>query len=199
MTIPATLRTFVALPLHNPALIQRLEAIQRRLQRECPPRAVKWVAVQDIHLTLFFLGDIVSSRQPDIEAALRAVSSLVRPFDFRVERLGGFPNVQRPSVLWVGMQEPTGQLALLHRAVNEALEHVGFEPDRRSFQPHLTLGRVRRQAARDEVAAISALLQATDAGLLGEDRAEELIFFQSVLTPQGAEYTPLARFPLRGN
>ncbi len=193
-----TLRTFVALPLHDTALIERLDSVQRRLQRECPYHTVRWVDSKAIHLTLFFLGDIIAPRRAPIETALKVVADVVRPFEFQVKGLGVFPSSRRPKIIWAGVHEPTGQLKLLHRAVNEALEHVGFEPDSRRFKPHMTLGRIRRRVTRADAAIIGHIIERTDLEVWGEDTAREIVFFQSVLTPQGAEYTALARFPLGG-
>ncbi|HOT91198.1 MAG TPA: RNA 2',3'-cyclic phosphodiesterase [Anaerolineae bacterium] len=195
MAQPETLRTFVALPLSS-AVIENLSAIQRTLRRTAPEQAVAWVNPDNIHLTLFFLGDIVLERRQPVEAALRVVARNVRPFTFTVRGLGAFPNANRPRVIWVGVEEPTGQLTLLHRAVTEALANIGFQPEDRRFSPHLTLGRVRQRASREEAQAVGEAIRQTEVGALGEVPAEELIFFRSVLKSSGAEYTPLARYGL---
>ena len=149
MPQPETYRTFIALPL-SPKITKKLADVQRALHRRSPERAVSWVKPANIHVTLFFLGDILPTRQKPIEKALSVVARNVRPFMFDVQNLGAFPNVDRPRVIWVGVDEPTGQLALLHSAVNEAMESVGFQPENRRFSPHLTVGRIRRRASRDE-------------------------------------------------
>lgn len=195
MAQPETLRTFIALPL-SPVIAEKLSAIQRTLRRASPEQAVSWVNPANIHLTLFFLGDIVPDRQKPIEAALAAVARNVRPFAFNVQGLGAFPNANRPRVIWVGLDEPTGQLTLLHRAVNEAMASIGFQPEDRRFSPHLTLGRIRQRASREDEQAVGEAIRRTDVGALGEVLAEELIFFRSVFKSSGAEYTPLARYKL---
>lgn len=196
MAQPETLRTFIAIPL-SPQVVAKLGDVQRALRRTCPERAVSWVKPENIHLTLFFLGNILPERRPPIETALSVVARNVRPFTFSVQGAGAFPNLNRPRVIWVGMEEPSGQLALLHRAVNEAMASVGFQPENRPFSPHLTLGRIRRRASREDARAVGDTLRQVEVGHLGDVTVEELIFFRSVLKSSGAEYTPLAKFTIR--
>jgi len=96
------------------------------------------------------------------------------------------------------LNEATGRLALLHQAINEAMEKVGFQPETRRFSPHLTLGRVQRKASYDEARAVGQAVVQADVGYLGEVCAEEVIFFRSVLKSSGAEYTPLETFRFKG-
>ena len=189
------LRTFVALPLSE-ALHDQLAEVQKPLKRRCPGESVRWVDPHSIHLTLFFLGEILPNCIPSVKEALHVVARTMVPFTFHVEGLGAFPNVKRPRVIWVGLQEPTGKLALLHQAVNEALSHVGFKPENRPFNPHLTLGRVRRQTAAEELRKIEKVIVETSVDRVGTEDATEIILFRSILKPGGAEYTPLERFPL---
>ncbi len=193
--MPEMLRTFVALPLSDET-IQQLAQVQRTLKRDCPASAVTWMAPASIHLTLFFLGEILPELVAPSQEALSVAARHVPPFTFDVGQLGAFPSVNRPSVVWVGVQEPTGKLALLHQVVNEALSRVGFQPEERKFSPHLTLGRVRRKASREEAAAVGQAVAATTVGRLSTMPATEIIFFRSQLKPAGAEYTPLAKFAL---
>lgn len=195
MHAPQTLRTFIALPLCAPVTAQ-LADVQRKLKRLCPERSVRWVDPTRIHLTLFFIGDIRPQLQPAVETALAVVSRNIPPFSFDVQGVGAFPNVNRPRVLWVGLKEDLGYLVLLHRAVNEAMQQVGFHPEERPFSPHLTLGRISRQASRDAAQAVGESLGKIKVGHLGLCPAQKMIFYRSDLKSTGAEYTPLATFDL---
>jgi 2'-5' RNA ligase len=195
MAQPETLRAFIAVPL-PPAITHQLADVQRRLKRGSSEQAVSWVKPENIHLTLFFLGDILPERQAPIEAALSVVARHAHPFTFSVQGAGAFPNLNRPRVIWVGIEEPTGQLALLHRAVNEAIANVGFQPEDRRFSPHLTLGRIRQRASREDAQAVGEAVRRAEVGHLGDAPVEEMILFRSVLKSSGAEYTPLARFAI---
>lgn len=197
---PTTLRTFVALPLPT-EIHQALKALQNRLKRHAvlrpaPTGVVRWVDPESIHLTLHFLGDILPERVEPIKTALTVVARNVQPFAFQTGTLGAFPNLNRPQVIWVGVQDPTSWLTLLHAAVNEALASLGFQPEQRHFSPHLTLGRVQRNASRAELHAVGEAIAGTSVEALGSAVATDLIFFRSVLKPTGPEYTPLGTFKL---
>ncbi len=192
--IHETWRTFVALPLPQP-MIQALADVQGQLKRLCPPRSVRWVTPDNIHLTLAFLGEILPSRVPAVQAALSSVSRNLAPFPFTVGGLGAFPSARRPRVVWVGLGDPDGRLELVYQAVNEALRSVGFTLEQRPFKPHLTLGRVGRRTSRPESQQVGAAISETTVGELGTVTAEQMIFFRSVLKSGGAEYTALHTFP----
>lgn len=195
MPVPQTLRTFIAVPLST-AVIDALDALQTELKHDCPRGTVRWVPPDHIHLTLHFLGDIVPDRVDPVKAALQVVARNVPTFEFEAGGLGAFPNERRPRVIWVGVEDKSSWLALLHEAVNEAMARLGFERETRRFSPHLTLGRVQRRASYGEAQAIGKVISTTTSGSLGTVQVEKLIFFQSILRPSGAEYTPLDVFPL---
>ena len=189
------LRTFVALPL-SAALHGGLATVQRDLQRSCPAGSVRWVKADGIHLTLFFLGDVLASRLADIQRVLTHVAEASPRVEFAVEGVGAFPNLHRPNVIWVGIRDVTGHLATLHRGVNTALASLGFQPEERAFKPHLTLGRVNRNAGSDAASRVGEAVGRFNLGRLGEECPRELILFRSELKSSGAEYTPLQTFPL---
>lgn len=189
-----TVRTFVAVPI-SAEVAAALDRIQRKLKR-AGPDSVRWVDPAGVHLTIHFLGDVLTDRIAPIKEALGVVARNVPPFEFRVAHLGAFPNANRPRVVWVGVEDTTSWLALLHQAVNEALAKLGFQPEQRAFSPHLTLGRVRRSARAGEVRALGEVIAHTDIGILGTVTVETLILFQSTLSRQGAVYEPLGIFEL---
>ncbi|MBN1178025.1 MAG: RNA 2',3'-cyclic phosphodiesterase [Anaerolineae bacterium] len=192
---PNTVRAFIAIPL--PAdLREQLGRVQRKLERAVPPGSVRWVRPDGIHLTLKFLGDTVTARLPEIEAALAAVARNVTPCPFAVGGLGCFPNLHSPRVVWVGVQEPAGKMALLQDAIEEVMEPFGYPREGRGFHPHLTLGRVQQGASRQEKAQIGEVVGAAELGVLGEVAADWFELIQSVLKPSGAEYTTLKVFSL---
>jgi len=193
--VPKTLRAFIAVPLSK-AVTQELDKLQCRLIRACPARAVRWVPAEKIHLTMHFLGDILPERVNPIKEALTVVTRNVPPFSFTAGQLGAFPNTNRPRVVWVGVSDTTSWLELLHEAVNESMEQLGFQREARRFSPHLTLGRIQRKAGQEDVRNVGKTLSTTKVGTLGIVPVETLIFFQSVLRPSGAEYMPLATFKL---
>jgi 2'-5' RNA ligase len=100
----------------------------------------KWVPRDQLHLTLRFVGDVEDSLLPVLKKSLAAIS--VEPFDLVVSGAGCFPARGNARVLWLGL---TGAQELfdLQRQVELAVISCGFEPEHRSFSPHLTLARLR--------------------------------------------------------
>ena len=162
-----------------------------------PPRSVRWVRGEGIHLTLKFLGDTPTEKLPDIKQALAAVARHAPACTFTVGELGCFPNTRRPRVVWVGVQEPTGRLAVLQDAIEEVMAPLGYPPEGRGFKPHLTLGRLQRRASRSDVTRVGEVVASTTVDLLAELTADHFALIRSVLKPTGAEYTTLEEFPIR--
>lgn len=193
-----TFRTFIAIEL-NQELQDSLRHLQDDLKRKVPPRSVRWVRPESIHLTLKFLGDVPSSRITSISQAVEAACQGFDVFTFELVGLGCFPNPRRPRVLWVGVREPTSVLASLQKAVEQELAEIGFEPENRPFRPHLTLGRVQRKASQSEQKRLGELVATSDLGPLGGMVVSAVNVMRSQLRPEGAIYTALAHVPLGGD
>ena len=189
------IRTFVAVPLPAP-IIRALERTQGRLADQVPPRSVRWVTTSGIHLTLKFIGDTPASHISGIDQALSVVARHAPPCRLTIEGVGCFPDTQRPRVVWIGVREPSGRLAALQASIEEALEPLGYKPERRGFTPHLTLGRVNQRMGRGIAAQIGDAVERADIGVLGQVECDGFALIQSVLKPTGAVYTTLASYIL---
>jgi 2'-5' RNA ligase len=190
-----TVRAFIAIEL-NPTILQALSDLQASLRQDVPPKLVRWVRPQGIHLTLKFLGDVPRTKVDSIAEAMRAVCARHAPFSFAVGGMGCFPNPRRPRVVWVGVDEPSGVLARLQRDVDRAISPLGFPAEKRRFHPHLTLGRVKGRNP-DAVAALGEYVSRAQVKV-GEMRAEAVHLMRSELQPGGAVYTELAAASLAG-
>jgi 2'-5' RNA ligase len=192
-----TLRTFIAIELDQ-ELKTDLQRVQEGLQTQVAPRSVRWVRPDRIHLTLKFLADTPSEKVGEVKKALALAAAEVAPFTFGVGGLGCFPNTRRPRAVWVGLQDPTGCLVLLREAVESHVAPLGFPTETRPFRPHLTLGRVHRQASKSEVIEIGAVVFNSTLGSIGEMTATQVSFIESDLQPSGAVYTTLFAVGLAG-
>ena len=190
------IRCFIAIELEA-GLQAALSELSRRLQRAPLGRLGRWVAIEGIHLTLKFLGQIPTAQVPAIEQAIRAACRGVSPFEMAIGGVGCFPNAQRPRVIWVGVEEPSGALQRLQLAVERELSCLGFRPEGRAFTPHLTLARIRDQAHDRERAELGAWLRQQEVGRLGAMWVYQICLMRSVLQPTGAVYTRLAAVPLQ--
>lgn len=189
------IRTFVAIELTD-AFKGTLVRVQEGLKRAPAGRLVRWVAPDGIHLTLKFLGDISPSRVDEIARALSETCRAFSPFELILSRTGFFPDAHRLRVVWVGLAGAVDELNRLQRAVEDGMNSLGFRPEGRGFQPHLTLGRVRdfaRPAEREELAKRVLATQVDEQpGML----VREVHLIRSDLRPTGAVYTSLAVAPL---
>jgi 2'-5' RNA ligase len=192
------IRTFIALDI-NDAIRAELESCTEDLRQEVPERAVHWVRVASIHLTLKFLGDIHEKMVPEIEAELESAAAQILPFRMDVGGMGCFPNERRPRVIWVGVKEGSGVLKKLYDAVESGLSGLGYERERRQFHPHLTLGRVRRSASRSDVERVAKALRNQHIGLLGAVDCSQVHLYRSDLKPAGAVYSRLASADFGGD
>ncbi|MGE5674640.1 MAG: RNA 2',3'-cyclic phosphodiesterase [Mycobacterium leprae] len=189
------MRTFVAVEVTAPALRRSLESAQIGLRRSAGTSdPVKWVPVYQQHITLKFLGEIPEEAgQKAAEGLQQAVRGFKR-FTVQVAGLGAFPSVEQPSVLWAGLGSGKAELVALAAAVETELAQCGFPRERRPFQPHLTLGRVR-EGARINPELPKALAQSATREF-GSWPVERIVLMKSELTPRGPIYTHLAEVNL---
>ena len=186
------MRTFVAIEIPDP-LRKRLEGLQERLRSAA--HGVKWVRPASMHLTLKFLGEIRDSDEPRACEIVAECAAESAAFDLALSGVGAFPDAGRPRVIWVGAQDEPAVMAGLHRRLDKALGEVGVQRERRRFQAHLTLGRVRRPTPMPELA--HALDRLSDYAV-GDFSVAEVILMQSELRPSGPIYTPLTHCALGG-
>jgi 2'-5' RNA ligase len=188
------IRSFVAIELSD-EIRTALADVQGGLKAQAPPKAVRWTRPEAIHLTLQFLGDVAPAKVEAIADALRQVCAGQAPFEFDLKGLGVFPNPGRPRVVWVGVAEPSGALVALQQQVTQALAPLGFEPEKRAYSPHLTIGRAAKDANRRDLAQVGDLIARSAVGTLGRMSVDHINLMKSDLQPGGAVYTPLATIP----
>ena len=194
------IRTFVAIELDTPlrkALAQAQADLRNRLQKAMGPDIrIQWVKPESVHLTLKFLGDIPEDRVPDVQAVLARVAGGHSRFTVDVEGLGVFPDARAPRVLWVGLTAHVDALKGLAADVEVALDTIGFAPEPKPFNPHLTLARIKERS-RDVGRALAAGRMLERAAPLGTVMVNAIALMQSELKPSGAVYTKLCEVSLK--
>jgi 2'-5' RNA ligase len=181
------MRAFIAIDLPEPLYVALAET-QRAFRTICPD--ARWTRPEGIHLTLKFLGEISDAQTQQVAEALARIGKF-EPFPVEVKGLGFFPQARRPRVFWVGIEAPPA-LGELARRIEDHMGKIGFAPEDRAFTPHLTLARFqvpRPQPALEAAAAAQAGVS------LGKFEASEFFLFESKLSPQGAQYRKVMRFP----
>jgi 2'-5' RNA ligase len=139
---PPTIRAFIALDLPD-AITAVLAQTAQIIGKQLPNGAVRWVKPDRMHLTLRFLGETAVNQLPTIANELDRLTSQQPPFNLYLNELGCFPNSRKPRVIWAGLAGDVPPLQTLKRGIDAFLAPLGWEPEKRPFQAHLTLGRVK--------------------------------------------------------
>jgi len=151
---------------------------------------VKWVAKDNIHLTLKFLGEVSEEKIEVIKSILDGITSKTRPFEITVKDIGAFPKIEYPRVIWAGLDKGSDESKVLAEKTDNALSSIGFEKETRPFTAHITIGRVRSSKNKD---ALKDKMHSVDDKLLSgaTQSVSSVILFKSTLTPSGSIYTKL--------
>jgi 2'-5' RNA ligase len=191
------LRAFIAVEI--PAGIQSAIAHSTAsLKNALPKSLVRWVAPQNVHLTLKFLGDVSPTTLEHLADALKVEAASLGMFSMSVHGLGAFPTSRRARVIWIGLEAPHA-LEALRRGVEAAAAQLGYAAEERPFSPHLTIGRVGQNTSASDIQRIRTALEAAKVGTLGTLRVEAVHIFKSDLQPGGSVYTHLYALPLKPN
>lgn len=185
------MRTFIAIPLTEQTH-QELARLQDNLYKSGAD--VKWVVSSNIHLTLKFLGEVDDEQVEKVKASLAGIVKQHRPFNIRLAKIGAFPKISSPRVVWVGIDEGYEECKALAKSIEDAMGKLGFEKEERAFSPHLTLGRVR--SSKNKAQLIACIEKEKDFAFHDKVSVDKVMLFASTLTPKGSIYTPLKDFPL---
>jgi 2'-5' RNA ligase len=199
------IRTFLAveLPASLTQAIAQVQAdVRNRISRELSPgMRIQWVRPAAIHLTVKFLGDIPENHVGDLQSVVGDALRSFAPFSIDVAGLGVFPDLRAPRVLWIRLSSglegegPATALSHLAETIARSVEALGYLPESRPFNPHLTLARIK-EGAKEVGRALARV------GLLGGDvqlgqlDVRTVALMQSERRPSGSVYTKLWEVPL---
>lgn len=186
----APLRTFIALEIPDGVRAAAAKLMQRL---KASGAKVTWTAPENLHVTLKFLGEVDVTSIAHVCSAVQRAAAPLSPFRVSLQGAGAFPEISRPRVLWLGVDEGKDPLIELHARIEEQLAELSYPFDGRRYTPHVTLGRVR---GPNEVLAEQLALESQLA--VGDMYVEEVLIYSSELTQDGPLYTPLGRAPLDG-
>jgi len=178
-------RSFVAVSISDGARRQIAELLAG-LRRETG--VVRWVKPESLHLTLAFLGEVPPDFLESTKPLLTSVAAGHKPFAMRLNGVGVFPSPSRARTVWIGMDHGKSEVCALQRDVVKALCAVGYQPEKRPFSPHLTIGRMR--IPDDLSRAVASPFESESFPV------SRLVLFRSVLSPAGPTYSVLTEFPL---
>jgi 2'-5' RNA ligase len=190
-----TIRAFVAIAM--PEAVRA--ALGVAVAEISATRDIRPVRPEGIHLTLKFLGDIDPARVGPISRAMEGVGRAAPPFSLSLGSTGMFPETGGPPrVLWVGLTGHLEPLQTLWVTLEDATSALGFPRDRRAFNPHLTLARIRDGAASADRQTAAAALSRVRLGDELRIPVNSMELMRSTLGPEGASYERLATARLIG-
>ncbi len=181
------IRAFIAIPLPA-SLQQRIHQETKPLRTQLDSELLRWVPPENIHITLKFLGDTSEEKLAMLKKILVKEIAQIHPFEISIKKLGVFPTLSRPSVIWIGVED-SRKLSTLHRCVETGASQIGSVPEKRRFSAHLTLGRVTRKGYNSKMRSqIRKTLEENPDYDFGKVRVSSIHIFQSELMPSGAKH-----------
>lgn len=168
------MRLFIAVPMPE-SVTKRLVELQQ------PIEGLRWQQEEKLHLTIKFLGEIDSERVIKVQDALTSVN--LSEFSITLDGLGYFPKGKQPRVLWVGI-EKNEPLQELYQTVESRCADLGFDPEQRSFKPHVTIGRIKGASK----SKIESFIDQHKQFHISDVPVGEFVLFESKLHPDGAKH-----------
>jgi 2'-5' RNA ligase len=151
---------------------------------------VRWTKLEQMHLTLKFLGETPDAGATDVCDAAAQMAAACEPFDWTIDACGCFPPRGKVRIVWVGSGSGAESLCRIAAECEDAYEELGFARESRSFSPHVTLGRVRFDKTGGRLRDAVDGLEASSVS----QPVSALTVFQSVLKPTGAVYNVLGKY-----
>lgn len=177
------MRLFIALNIPKKER-QRIHRAARVLREENLP--VRWVDLDNFHLSLKFLGEVRTDGLSAIEAAMSKVAEGTRAFSTSLGGFGAFPTIRRPQVLWLGVSA-SAELRCLKQDLEWALAVCGFETETRAFHPHITLGRADDRGGAGAFRGLDELVAGLE--FTSEVKVRSIDLMRSHLSKEGARYS----------
>jgi len=182
-----SIRSFLAFDIESDSVRKKLTSVQTLLLQTVAD--LKLVETQNIHVTVRFLGNITPTMVERIHQEMKTVQFI--PFDIQIKGLGAFPDMRYPRVVWAGIAKGAPELRSVFSQLEPKLQQLGFAPDSRGFNAHLTIARVRSGRNKAQLAKFLNENAEHEFGLI---RAECLRLKQSDLSPKGPVYSTLREF-----
>lgn len=187
----AKIRTFIAVNLS--AKIRKNAG--RLIDKMVATRAdYKWVPPENLHITLNFVGDVP---EDEVTELCRDVKQRITGMDsaaLTVTGIGGFPTVEEPRTIWLGITEGQHELEAINKTIDELLAEWRFPQDRQDFHPHVTLGRLKRGGRWNR--ELLELIAKNSDFHAGSCHVNEVIVYASYLDKSGPTHTPMTRAKL---
>ncbi|MDP3731918.1 MAG: RNA 2',3'-cyclic phosphodiesterase [Candidatus Omnitrophota bacterium] len=187
------MRTFIAIELP-----EEIKGYLRRLQDDLKATQadVKWVAPENIHLTLKFLGEVDDKKLEKVNKIIDDTAKEKNRFQMRISSLGAFPKIDFPRVIWVGVDIGDKEVKGIAEELEDKIAQTGIPKEDRPFSSHITIGRTRSSLNREKLVQDLKNNAELDARKL-EFYVTKITLFKSTLTPRGPIYEALKETNLK--
>ena len=185
-----TIRAFVAIEIDS-GIKDRLSEYLDQLKKT--DASVKWVAPENIHLTLKFIGYIEEETLPDLNKIISDAVSCLGPFSISIGNIGAFPNLKKPRIVFVCVQDKGNNLLNIHERLDKGIGRLGIKMESKKHAGHITLGRIKSQK---NISRLTSVLNSGTKCSFGLEKVNYISLMQSRLTPAGPIYTKLNNFML---
>ncbi len=187
------MRTFIAIELSR-EIKEYLSRLQEKLK--LAQADVKWALPTNIHLTLKFLGEIDDKTKDNVIRIMEDMAKNKTPFYLNIASIGGFPRIESPRVIWVGIDKGDIPVKEIAGELEEKLSRIGIPAEDRTFSSHITIGRTKSSKNRKALANSLIALKDTFKEEIPELYVDKITLFKSTLAPQGPIYEILKEIPL---
>ena len=182
-------RLFIAI---NIPVSDSIIRFTQKLKEKFKNDRIKWIEFKNFHITLKFLGETPSHLVPDISNTIASITENYTNFEIQIRKFGKFSSMGHAKVMWLGIDDKSKTLSKISADLNKELELYGFKPEKRNFKAHLTLARIK--FIKNEH-LLNDLIKTYSDKNFQSILVEELILYQSLLTPKGSVYKILEKFP----
>jgi RNA 2',3'-cyclic 3'-phosphodiesterase len=153
---------------------------------------IKWTETENFHITLVFLGDTEENKIKQVDKMLRRVCEGFGDFEMVIKGAGVFKTFKDPRVIWTGI-EPSAKLNELYESIKLGLKDTGITVDNRTYNPHLTLGRIKRIIDNDKLKLLVTRYMNAE---IQKQNVSDVILYESILFRSGSEYKPIGKYHL---
>ena len=190
------MRVFVAFDLAI-SVVEKLVLVQQEINQPIASEGAeaRWTDGANLHLTLKFIGGVDPSLVSRIREKLRQIAAQQALFEYETVGIGCFPGPKKPRIIWAGAGAGVEHVEALHMNTEVGFSRLGIAKEERAFHPHVTIGRLKTYKSRIDIEPTLATYNDT---VFGSSQVKDLILFESRLSPKGATYHVIERFPLIG-
>ena len=182
-------RIFIGLKVHTgDSLLKILSSFKAGLSKD----NIKWTSIDNIHITLAFLGDTEEKEIKNISSMLKEECGGSGKFELILKGSGLFRKLEDPRIIWIGI-EPSEKVLQLNNSIMKGLKELNIRMEDRPYNPHLTIGRIKHINDRE---LLRTLIEKFHDSEIQTIQVNEVIMYESILLSSGPVYKPLVSVEL---